>query len=64
MKKIILLLSTILFLPFCFATFTELQNGLDRYQSLSLNTLVDRIRFLTAQQNIAGRKLYIWKETF
>tara|TARA_B100001142_G_C13975796_1_gene516725 strand:+ start:136 stop:549 length:414 start_codon:yes stop_codon:yes gene_type:complete len=60
MKKIVLLLSTILFLPSCFATFTELQNGLDKHQGLSLNTLIDRIGFPTAQQNIAGRKLYVW----
>ena len=59
-KKIILLLSTILILPSCSATFTDLQNGLDRYQGLSLNSLIDRIGFPTTQQNIAGRKLYIW----
>ena len=60
MKKFLISLWVVLFLPSCFATFTDLQNGLDRYQGLSLNSLIDRIGFPTAQQNIAGRKLYIW----
>lgn len=63
MRKILGLLSLLFLLPSCFNTFGTLESGLDKHQGLSIQTLIQSIGYPTAQQNIAGRKLYIWNSS-
>ena len=63
MKKILGILALCFLLPSCFSTFADLENGLNQHQGLSLNTLVNRIGYPSAQMNIAGKKLYIWESS-
>jgi len=63
MKKFLLLFLITFFLQSCYPTFKDLESGLARHNGLSLNTLIDRIGYPSAQMNIAGRKLYIWESS-
>jgi len=63
MKKFLLLFLITFFLQSCVSTFKDLESGLDKHNGLSLNTLIDRIGYPSAQMNIAGRKLYIWESS-
>ena len=59
MKKFLLLIVFALFTTSC-TTFKDLETGLIQHKGLSIDTLINKIGYPSAEMNIAGRKLYVW----
>ena len=58
MKKLFLFISLLIFSAR--TTFEDIDKGLASYYGQHINSLISKIGYPNAQNNIAGRKLYIW----